>query len=164
MVGVGMAVPQVEEVAVDALLSSDNLSVDGKFAWKQSNEKSWYKIVIPVKCEAKKVISLRIVVSVSSFNREYRTFALLWNNNIRVRALCMLGNHGNKHSNAETWIRRTHKHKWTDDCQDRFAYTPNDITETSVQGQLSQFCEECGIRSTATVADLPGHGIYYDDL
>jgi len=159
-----MAVPQAQEQQVNFLLASGTLSVEGSFTWKQSNEKSWYKVMIPVKCTATKPVAIRIVISVSYLDREQRNFVLLWNNNIRVRALCIKGNHGNKHTNDEEWIRRMHKHRWTDACHDRFAYTPTDITETTIQGILTQFCAECGIVCHATIAELSTQGFAFDDL
>jgi hypothetical protein len=55
-----MAAPQVKESEVDTLLNSGNLSVEGEHTWKQHNEKSWYKIALPVKCDTKKGSYLRI--------------------------------------------------------------------------------------------------------
>jgi hypothetical protein len=159
-----MAAPQVKETEVNTLLASGTLSVEGDLTWKQSNEKSWYKITLPVTCDTKKAIALKLIVSVNNTDRARITFTLLWNGNIRVRALCMHGSHGNKHTNDELWIRKTHKHKWTDKCQDRFAYTPTDITEATVQGLLKQFCSECGIECRAIVADLPRKSLDVDDL
>jgi hypothetical protein len=83
----------------------------------------------------------------------------------RVRALCVNGSHENRHTDDERWDCRTHKHRWTEVCNDRFAYTPTDITATDIEGQLRQFCTECGVDCAATLAPLPPaqQGLY-DDL
>jgi hypothetical protein len=60
---------------------------------------------------------------------------------------------------------QTHKHKWTDLCGDRFAYTPSDITAQDIQGQLAQFCSECDIDYAATIAAFPLlQGGFFDEL
>jgi hypothetical protein len=58
-----------------------------------------------------------------------------------------------------------HKHRWRDLCHDRFAYTPVGITALDVQGQLEQFCAECGIACSARLGALPAvqKGLF-DDL
>jgi hypothetical protein len=103
----------------------------------------------------KKGINLKIVVTVNRFELSLYSFALLLNNAFRIRGLDINGSHRNKHTNRNSWIGQTHKHKWTDLCGDRFAYTPSDITAQDIQGQLSQFCSECGIRYDATIAAFP---------
>jgi hypothetical protein len=159
-----MAVAKASEHEVDSLVESGTLSVAGIYAWKIGDNKHWIKVVIPVKTNAKN-LSLRICITVNSQDDSRRNFTLLWNNCIRVRALCMEGSHSNKHTNAERWLSRTHKHKWTDKCQDRFAYTPTDLTASDVQSQLEQFCAECGIDCSATLASIPPlQKDLYDDL
>jgi hypothetical protein len=86
-------------------------------------------------------------------------------NGTRIRALCVNGSHTNRHTNTERWVRQMHKHKWTDRCMDRFAYTPEDITATDTQGQFAQFCAECGIACEAKLEDVPPfQGDMFDDL
>jgi hypothetical protein len=158
---------QVPEKDVDALLQSvGKLSVQGHYHWKRTANKSWTRIDVPVVIEDKDIkdVSLRISVSVSSETGK-SDFALIWNGNICVRRLCVNGSHTNKHTNAERWIRRTHKHRWTDICMDRFAYTPTDITAVDLHGHFAQFCAECGISCSATLAPLPvTQGGLFDEL
>jgi hypothetical protein len=75
------------------------------------------------------------------------------------------GSHQNRHTDAERWVCKTHKHKWTDECHDRFAYTPTDITADDAVGQLIQFCSECGITCDLNIPSVPSRtGDLYDDL
>ncbi len=151
-----MAAPQVTEDAVNALLTSGKLSVSGSHKWKRGDNKCWGKIEIPVTIsdQSARDVSLRIVISISFADPDKRDFALLWNN-IPVRRLCTAGNHTNRHTNGERWLRQMHKHRWTEHCLDRFAYTPTDITAMDLNAQFSQFCVECGIGCSATLAEIP---------
>jgi hypothetical protein len=159
-----MAVPMLREQDVDRLLGAGCLSVVGNYPWRQRSKKSWYKIEIDVMVQAPSPPNLRIVVSLSCLDNSKYTFVLLWNN-VRVRALCVNGSHRNNHANTESWVCRTHKHRWTDNCHDRLAYTPTDITASDLQGQFVQFCQECGIRSEAFLAAIPSQQRgFFDDL
>ncbi len=161
-----MARAQVLQQDVDDLLQSGKLSVSGHYQWRRGAHKSWIRIEVPVSIEDPKAkdVELRIIVTASEPMPERRDFVLLWNN-IRVRGLCIVGSHTNRHTNNETWVRRMHKHRWTDHCLDRFAYTPTDITAQDVQSQFSQFCAECGISCSASLANPPSaQGGLYDDL
>jgi hypothetical protein len=158
-----MAAPQVREHEVDALLASGSLAVRGTYHWKYGSHKGWLLASIPVEDKAGKTLALRLIVSVNDRERGKRSFSLMWNKNIRVRGLDISGSHRNKHTDEEKWVRRTHKHKWTDQCQDRTAYTPSDITAHEVREQFKQFCAECGIQCQATLAELPT-GRLPDDL
>ena len=147
---------------IDTLLGSGSLTVSGVHRWEVSRDKVWAKIEVPVMCSLPKAPMLRICISISS---DKRSFVLLWSRTIRVRGLCIDGSHNNRHTNSERWVWRTHKHKWSDRCHDRFAYTPTDITATDVQGQFVQFCAECGITGSATLPELPKmQGDLFDDM
>jgi hypothetical protein len=161
-----MAKLQVLPANVDELLASGKLSVTGERGWKRGEHRSWCRADVPVFIDnvtIAKTVSLRIIASISA-STDKRDFVLLWNG-LRVRGLCINGNHTNKHTNTETWRHRTHKHQWTEHCMDRFAYTPTDITAADVQGQFAQFCAECGITCDATLAEVPAaQGDLFDEM
>lgn len=148
-----MSAPQVRERDVEALFTDGGLVVSGAYVWQQSSSKAWIRMDLPV--TGKKGTNLKIVITVNRFDPSLYSFALLLNNAFRVRGLDVNGSHRNKHTNREKWVGQTHKHKWTDQCGDRFAYTPSDITAQDLQGQLAQFCSECGISYAATIAPFP---------
>ena len=158
---------KVLEKDVEALLqSSGKLSVQDHHLWKRKANKSWLRADIPILIDDKSIkdLSLKICIS-ASLETDKCDFVLLWNNENCVRRLCVNGSHVNKHTNTERWLRQTHKHKWTDICMDRFAYTPSDITALDIPGQLVQFCAECGIACTATLAPVPAsQGELFDEL
>jgi hypothetical protein len=160
-----MAAPKITEGEVENLLRTGQLSITGTHKWKIGDNKYWVRAEIPVATSARNV-NLRICVSFNAEEQSRRTFALVLNHRFRIRALCVEGSHTNKHTDTARWVRATHKHRWSDVCQDRFAYTPTDITATEFQEQLEQFCAECGIAFTAELAPAPSprKELYDDDL
>jgi len=72
---------------------------------------------------------------------------------IHLRRLDVNGSHRNRTSDREQWIKRTHKHRWSEAHADAEAYTPCDIPSlplTAVTGEhyrrvFEAFCSECGI-------------------
>lgn len=150
-----MAVPHIREAQVDLLLREGDLRIEGTHVWHESANRSWVKAEIPV--DNSKSASLRLTITANQELPNRFSIALLFNSTLRIRGLCMEGSHSNKHTNKDKWIGELHKHKWSDDCQDRFAYTPTDITGTNIQEILEQFCAECGIQCSALLAEIPGH-------
>lgn len=110
-------------------------------AWIRRPNKSWVVCNLPVKNprHLKLIMHLNVNCILEKF-----TCVLLYGEH-RVRALDVNGSHENKHHNREVWRAKTHKHKWTDVCHDRFAYTPEDITGTTLEEVFVQFCAECNI-------------------
>lgn len=165
-----MATLPVLEKDIDAILASNILSISGHHAWRKGSHKAWARIDIDVAIRDEKIkgitlkgVTLKMVISLSLLD-DRRDFSLLWNN-VTVRRLDIAGSHNNRHSDSEKWSGKTHKHAWRDACWDRFAYTPTDITETTTHGILKQFCAECGINCSATIAENPAaKGGLYDDL
>ena len=149
-----MAVPQINENDVANLLSGGDLVVSGKYSWLPSGNKSWFKAEIPVKSD-KRQLNLKIVITVNRYETSVYSFALIFNNAFRIRGLDVNGSHSNKHTNTEKWVAKIHKHKWTNPCRDRLAYTPTDITAVDIYGKLKQFCAECGLQCSAELAKLP---------
>jgi hypothetical protein len=158
-----MAVSQVLQADVDELLASGELSVSGHYSWREASNKAWIKIDIPVWSEARH--NLKICLSLNREEPSLYSFALIFNNAFRVRAVDFNGSHTNKHTDNNEWIGQTHKHKWTDKCNDRFAYTPTDITSLTLEDQLKEFCNECGIDCSVTIDPLPpsmAQGVLYN--
>jgi len=70
----------------------------------------------------------------------------------QVRRLDVNGSHRNR-TDGERWVRRTHKHRFSEAHQDAEAYTPSDIPAVPFQNVavedyrqvLEAFCDECAI-------------------
>jgi len=66
------------------------------------------------------------------------------------------GTHRNPNGEA---ILGPHKHQWTEDDEDRCAYVPDDIDESTRDTILVTFLEECGIDLEGEYEpQLPGIG------
>ena len=156
-----MQSPQLKESAIEDLLAS-GLSVSGRYAVRSSNHRNFLKATIPVQAPDGCPFLIEMRVNVNDTIRDKASFTLVVNG-ISIRRLCLNGNHGNRHTNDEVWHSRTHKHRYTDVCADRFAYTPTDITEESLNGVFRQFCGECNIACDATLADLPAPRLFHVD-
>lgn len=156
-----MQSPQLQQATVDDLLKS-GLSVSGRYLLRIKNNRNFHKAEIPVQVPAGCRFQVELRVNVNDALRDKASFTLVVNG-VCVRRLCLNGNHGNHHTNDEVWHAKTHKHTYTDLCADRHAYTPTDITGTSLNGVLRQFCAECGIACDATLSDLPAPRLFHAD-
>jgi hypothetical protein len=72
-----------------------------------------------------------------------------------IRRLCVRVSHRNRcRGSTKSWIHETHKHQYTDECGDSFAYTPSpfpptpDLTVTpgEYRAVFEAFCDECNIQ------------------
>lgn len=150
-----MAVPQVREAQVDLLLRDGDLRIEGSYGWHEGANKSWLKIDIPV--QNKLGASLRLAISANQEIDNRIRIAMLFNTKLRIRGLCVNGNHSNKHTNKQKWTLETHWHRWTDDCSDRFAYDSTETSGMTPQETLTRFCDEVGIDCLVTLAEMPSH-------
>jgi hypothetical protein len=148
-----MPIPQIQQQEVDAILQAGGLHATGLHTWQQSANKNWLRAEIPV--TGRRDLKMCIIVTANRSEPSMHSFALLLNNAFRIRGLDVNGSHRNRHTDQNKWTAQIHKHKWTDACRDRFAYTPNDITAVEITDQLVQFCAECGIACDATLGPFP---------
>jgi hypothetical protein len=94
--------------------------------------------------------SLRLNMAVSIL-REERYRIIVRRGEQILRRLCVRGSHRNPlASSGETWIGKTHKHRWTEQFADKLAYTPPDIaTPTFERSEYERvfraFCKESNI-------------------
>ncbi|MFN3256223.1 MAG: DUF6978 family protein [Ilumatobacter sp.] len=84
-----------------------------------------------------------------------------------IRRLDVRGSHTNPREMGvpERWAMRTHKHRYRDGFGDAFAYTPDDIPDTSSpvdspepgehEAVFRAFCNECGIDPQSCWVDPP---------
>ena len=148
---------------VDRILDQPDLAVSGSYGWEVKANTRWAGIEIPVRGLAVAGSVLRLVVSINLIDSSRRNYLLLLDDE-RIRALCINGSHENRRCGTGSWRGQTHKHRWTTECRDRYAYTPVDITADTHQGELEQFCKECHIECRVTLAPIPAVlGELFDD-
>jgi hypothetical protein len=121
-------------------------------SWSVKPNRAWVEASLPIKSEFPGDLELRITVNTilpSKFS-----FSILLNQ-IRIKSLDVNGSHSNKCTDQKIWAGETHKHDWSQVCPDGHAYTPTDITGSTVQAVLNQFCQECKIVFTGKYQPVP---------
>lgn len=144
-------VPLTESEA-DRLVAAPK-SITGDLTWSYNPNEVWAKSEMNVVNSLG--VDLRIYANVNMKEPSLFTFVLSVSRAFRIRGLCANRGHVNKHTNREEWRPGTHKHRWTDRCRDRFAYTPPESISSDVAMAFRQFCAECKISFTGQVQPLP---------
>ena len=147
-----MAISALSETDVESIIR-EKKQIRDDVRWQSKPNRSWLTAGLDV--IHPRHIKLTMHLNINTLLREKFTYALFLNGSYRIRALDINGSHKNKHHDANEWISQIHKHKWTDKCYDRFAYTPDDITGSSHEDIFRQFCVECNIDFLGTFHRLP---------
>ena len=135
-------------------------AIRANITWIEKANKAWVTSKLPVECEFKG--RLEVIITVNVEEPSIFSITLLLNGAYRIRGLDVRGSHYNKCSDHQRWHCQTHKHPWTESCPGGHAYTPTDITGTTIQEMFPQFCRECNVdfrgqfRPAPTQAELPG--------
>ena len=127
-------------------------TVDAKVSWVSKANKSWSACRLEVVNEAN--LNLEIRITVNNYQLEKFSIVLLLNGIHRIKGLCYAGSHINKCSDGKRWTCQLHKHSWSDICPGGHAYTPNDITGTTLGDVFDQFCNECNVTFTGDFRPL----------
>lgn len=88
--------------------------------------------------------------------KPWRLTAYLMIYNQQLRRLDVNASHSNPGPGGETWDEQTHKHRWSEQWANRYAYTPDDIpvipqaggTSEHYRGAFEAFCGESGVALT----------------
>ena len=156
-----MASIPLTESEADRLVAAPK-SITENLAWSYNPNEVWAKSELRVINNLG--VDLRVYANVNMKEPSLFTFALSLSRAFRVRGLCANRGHVNKHTNREEWRPGTHKHRWTDRCRDRFAYTPVEEISQDVAEAFRQFCVECSISFEGQVQPLPPRQIGLDEV
>jgi hypothetical protein len=85
----------------------------------------------------------------------WKPTAYLMLENEHLRRLDVNGSHTNRTPDRERWVRRTHKHRWSETHSDAVAYTPPEIptipiptvTGQQLRAVFEAFLAECHIQT-----------------
>jgi hypothetical protein len=88
-------------------------------------------------------------------DRPWKPTAYLMLENEQLRRLDINATHSNRMGDQERWVRRTHKHRWSETFHDAEAYTPSDVpavpytnvTGDHLRGVFEAFLRECRIET-----------------
>lgn len=130
------------ESMLDEILRDNTKTIEGDISWVDDEDHS---PAVEFHAEISSTSGHPLIVR-GSFNpfAKALTFAIIHARCRRVYALDM----GKDHPNPDgISVGEKHKHKWTDRFKDRWAYSPDDITQpaTSPTEVWVQFCAEAGI-------------------
>ena len=153
-------IPLTEDEA-DRLVAAPK-TISGDLVWSHDVDRGWAKSELKVASELG--VDLRVYSNINMKEPSLFSFALLVNRVFRIRGLCINRGHVNKHTNNEKWWPGTHKHRWTDRCRDRFAYTPAESISSDVGEAFRQFCTECAITFDGQIRPLPPRQIGFGEV
>ena len=128
--------------------------------WIQKPNKSWATSKMAIEGNFKG--QLYLIATVNTEEPSKYSLTLLLNGVHRLTGLDVRGSHHNKCSDQQHWYQQLHKHTWSDNCPGGHAYTPIDITGTTLQEVFTEFCKECNIdfrgrfNPVLTQAQIPG--------
>ena len=138
------------EQETDNLLQSGALYINGEIRWKLKNGRSHFEFRLKVDGSPH---SLELIATRNLSIASRYSFALLLDGK-RIRGLDPNSMHINHYPKREK-IKGIHKHKWKDECQDSFAYIPDDITTTDIEEAFLAFIRDCNIRFDGTFVHPP---------
>jgi hypothetical protein len=136
--------PQVDftETELAAILADTTKAIDGNITWVEDEDHSpTSEFRVEIVSEAGYPLFVR-----GSFNRlaQALTFAIIHASRRRIYALDLGKDHHNPSCDN---VGEKHKHSWTDQFRDKFAYEPTEITQpaTSPVAVWKEFCAEAKI-------------------
>lgn len=144
---VGDGSERITEAQVELLLASD-LSIVGEPVWTLTHQDCRAELAVHNHAGQNVRRNIRIVRAIPS---RYH-LVLRWGRT-EMRKLDVRDDHRNPDQAREVWELRTHKHRFTDEWGHAWAYTPDDIPDTSnPTASLDEYAEvfdafaaECGI-------------------
>lgn len=133
----------LREAEADSLVGLPKVIRDN-IVWTQRPNKSWLESRVDVLGDFKG--QLQLLTTVNAEIPSKFSITLLLNGDHAIRGLHLGSSHTNKCSDRRSWYYDTHKHVWSDVCPPHaHAYTPANITVTSLAEVFRQFCQECNI-------------------
>lgn len=142
---------EVNEATIDQLLNAD-LVIRAPMVWKRRDATD-RRVRLELAVANSLGEPVRLHMHVPLRMRWQYSLALVWRK-VPIRRLDVRGSHVNQcDGSGERWFSSTHKHKWRDSYRDAWAYTPEDIPDTSTKAMhrdeyrtvFEAFCGECGI-------------------
>jgi len=146
------------ESDMDIILDDDTKVINGDIRWQKDEDHSpTIEFFASIDSESGYPLNIR-----GSFNAKCQKlgFSMILGGNGRIYGLDIGTDHRNpKPINGN--VGKLHKHKWKNDCKDKFAYCPNDITvmprnivgEGQVVQVWKEFCTEAKIIHYGTLEE-----------
>lgn len=111
------------------------------------------EFVVPIKTP-NDTIKLQLVANINTKINKF-SFTILYNGSIRIKSLDIGKGHRNP-PDRKINIGKKHKHTWTNEWKDQWAYKPDDITDGADFDQVFwEFLKECNISFDGELPPLP---------
>ena len=147
-----MAQVPLANLEVNKILQAPKV-VKEDIRWRTDPSQAWAKCELGVKNKLK--ANLKLYLNWNTEEQSLFSFSLVLNNAYRIAGIDFNGSHRNRHTDNNLWITKTHKHKWTEECRNSWAYTPEDITGKKAEDVFQTFCRECNIDFQGRFFGLP---------
>lgn len=112
-----------------------------------------FEFVVPVESGISNV-KLQLIANLNAKLNKF-SFTIVYNGTVRIKSLDIGKGHRNPPDRKEN-VEKKHKHTWTDEWKDQWAYIPDDITDGADFEQVFwEFLAECNISFGGTLPALP---------
>jgi len=147
-----MARVAVTEQEVSRILSAPKVVAED-VKWQPKAHGHWVGCELTVENQLR--LTLHVYANANLMDRGKYSFALILSRNYRIASFEAGSSHANRHTDEEKWLGKAHKHQWTEQCRDSFAYTPTDIDTQSLETAFRLFCKEIGVDFRGEIEELP---------
>ena len=133
------------------LLMSESKSIDSDIGWSIDEDHSpTVEFRVNVECS---VQGLSVKGSFNTLAGKL-SYVLIHQGTGRIYALDLGADHHNPDCNN---VGELHKHRWSEDSRDKYAYVPSDITAPANEPHRvwKQFCAEANIVHKGTLNEIP---------
>jgi hypothetical protein len=147
-----MARIALTEALAQEILQAQKI-VDEDMIWQTDLETNYFKATAVARVGLR--IPLKVHMNANKSDPTKISVTLVVSGAYPIFRLDVNGSHQNRHTDAGRWHRQTHKHRWTDNCRDAFAYTPIEVIPNDPEGVFREFCAEANIEFRGHVGNFP---------
>ncbi|MCR4315422.1 MAG: hypothetical protein NUW37_03625 [Planctomycetes bacterium] len=136
----------------ESILSDDSKYIDSDISWSEDEDHS-PSVEFPVEVRSREGLPLFVKGSYNPLIPAL-SYSLILKTVGRIYGLDLGKDHHNPECNQ---VGEKHKHKWTEQSRDKWAYAPEDITEppSNPVGVWNQFCSEANIKHSGKIFEPP---------
>lgn len=112
-----------------------------------------FEFIVPIVGQVD-TIKLQLVANINTKINKF-SFTILYNGSVRIKSLDIGKGHRNP-PDKKINVGKKHKHTWTNEWKDQWAYKPDDITDGANFEQVFwEFLKECNISFEGELPPIP---------
>jgi hypothetical protein len=145
----------ITEQEANRIIEMDK-TIEDSIKWtKKPQREGIYEFIVPVEIDDP-YTKLTLIVNRNEKNQKF-SFTILYNSTVRIKSLDIGKGHKNPPDRKQN-VGKKHKHTWTNEWKDQWAYKPDDITDGADFRQVfKEFLIECNIKTEQELPKLPPH-------